>query len=105
LPFLVAEIQEMVVGYARVDDDPNLGFVISIAIDPNYHSKGIGSSLLMRLEDDCFSRAKMRLLYASINKDNVASRDFFEKNGYSLCGADQKDFDLFRKGAEQELTN
>jgi N-acetylglutamate synthase-like GNAT family acetyltransferase len=95
----------MVVGYARVDSDPNMVLMVSIAVDPDYHSKGMGSVLLKKLEEACISRTRAEFIYAAINKDNAASRVFFERNGYSLLNSDKKDFDLFRKRLNQELAN
>jgi len=104
-PFLIAEIQEMVVGYARVDSDPNKVLMVSIAVDPDYHSKGVGSLLLKKLEEACIRRTRAEFICATISKDNSTSRVFFERNGYSLLSSDKKDFNLFRKRLNQELTN
>ncbi|MCS4542362.1 MAG: ribosomal protein S18-alanine N-acetyltransferase [Euryarchaeota archaeon] len=44
--FLVAEIDEMVVGYAIGISDRNHGRLISIAVDPKYRKRGAGSALM-----------------------------------------------------------
>ena len=74
----VLEHQEMIVGYCRLDSDNN-SYIVSIAIDPDYHGQGLGTILLSKslrqLNTD-------KIVLATVRKDNLASLRIFEKNGF-----------------------
>ena len=80
----VMEISERVVGYCRLDSDDN-NYIVSIAMDPNYHGQGFGTILLSeslrQLNSD-------KTILATVKKDNPASLRIFEKNGFIPVTAD-----------------
>ncbi len=81
----VVEHGNGVAGFVRVapSDDPNLGEVQSIYLDPDYFRRGLGRSLLAaaeeRLADMGFQNA---ILWVFV--DNQAARRFYEAMGWRV---------------------
>lgn len=82
--FFTAESDEKkVVGTIMAGYDGHRGWIYSMAVDPDYRKKGIGSLLLKHAENelkklDC---PKINLQVLPSNKEVV---DFYKKNGYSV---------------------
>lgn len=74
----VLEHQEMIAGYCRLDYENN-SYVVSIAIDPGYHGKGLGTILL---GESLHQLNTNKIVLATVKKDNPASLRIFEKNGF-----------------------
>lgn len=81
----VVEQHNVVAGFVRVvaSEDPNLGEVQSIYLDPDYFRRGLGRSLLAaaeeRLADMGFQNA---ILWVFV--DNQAARRFYEAMGWRV---------------------
>lgn len=87
------------VGYCRFDFDENKNiYVVSIALDPGNHGKGLGSQLLVRsigkLEDELKASA---VLFAEVQKNNIPSVKLFEKNGFLKNAEDENNFYFIKK--------
>lgn len=82
--FFVAESAERkVIGTIMAGYDGHRGWIYSLAVDPDYRGKSIGSLLLSHAEKeleklDC---PKINLQVLSSNREVVR---FYEKNGYSV---------------------
>ncbi len=70
--------REMIVGYCRLDSENN-SYAVSIAIDPDYHGKGLGTILL---SESLRQLDTNKVVLATVRKDNPASLRIFEKNGF-----------------------
>ena len=56
-----------------------------IAVDPNIHGKGIGSSLVKHMEEDLKSKGGKIILIETSGKAGYENeRKFYTKNGYSV---------------------
>jgi ribosomal protein S18 acetylase RimI-like enzyme len=78
----VLKDKKNIAGYCRFDyDKGEEAYVISIAIDPENQSKGLGSRLLSQSLKKMKNKKKIPLL-AEIKKENSASIKLFEKNGF-----------------------
>lgn len=56
-----------------------------IAVDPNIHGKGIGSSLVKFMEEDLVSREGNLILIETSGKESYENeRKFYTKNGYEV---------------------
>ncbi len=65
------------------DLDPHDGHAaVGILIDRPFQGKGVGVSALQALQEYAFSFLRLRLLYAHVAADNVASLRLFEKTGF-----------------------
>lgn len=88
--FVLKSDSGQVIGYCRYDID-NSSYVISIAIDPDNHSKGLGGALLkkslkeMDIEKD---------ILAEIAKSNIPSVKLFKKNSFNIYKEDKKNYYL-----------
>lgn len=70
------------IGYCRFDyDNEEKIYVVSIAIDPENQSKGLGSQLLSQSLKKLRNKKNISVL-AEIKKSNTASIELFEKNGF-----------------------
>ena len=82
--FFVAESDNcQVVGTIMVGYDGHRGWIYSLAIDPSYRKKGIGSLLLAQAESVLkkMNCPKVNLQIETWNKEVV---EFYSKNGYEL---------------------
>jgi L-amino acid N-acyltransferase YncA len=90
MPYLVAEIDGLVVGYAYASPyRARIGYRFSIEnsvyIDKNYVGKGIGTALLSELIARC-ARGQWRQMIAVISGDNDASIRLHQKFGFGMVG-------------------
>lgn len=76
----VLEYTSRVIGYCRFDLEKN-HYVVSIALDPEYRGKGLGTLLL----SSAISQLKAnRPIIAEVLADNPSSLALFEKNHFTL---------------------
>jgi len=85
------------VGYCRFDHDEQRNlFVVSIAVDPNHHSKGLGSRLLLQSLEKLKEKSKTGV-FAEVKKGNPASARLFEKTGFEKTDEDEENFYFIKK--------
>ncbi|MDX9893239.1 MAG: GNAT family N-acetyltransferase [Patescibacteria group bacterium] len=81
-----------IIGYCRFDYDPDKNYyVVSIAVDPEFHSRGLGGILLAQSLKEFGGRGAV---LAQIKKLNIPSIKLFEKNGFVLDHQDQENWYL-----------
>jgi len=88
--FILESEGKEVIGYCRFDyDEESDCYIISIAVDPGYHKKGLGTKFLREtLEKFKTSKA----ITAEIQKENIASVKLFEKNNFEVQNEDEKNY-------------
>jgi ribosomal-protein-alanine N-acetyltransferase len=74
--FLILE-EEKVHGYIIFKLD---GHVISLAVDPRYRRRGIGTRLMTACESCC----KGERLFVEVREGNIVAQRFYEKLGFAL---------------------
>lgn len=75
-----------VIGYCRYDiDDENDSYVVSIAVDPDYHSQGFGHLLLSQTLK---SITTDKDILAETIKVNIPSVKLFQKNNFKIYKED-----------------
>jgi len=80
------------IGYCRFDfSEKDNVYIISIALDPNYHGRGLGNQLLNGALQE-FNSDKDIL--AEIKKDNISSIKLFEKNNFKTYKKDKANYYL-----------
>lgn len=79
--FLVADLAGSVVGTVMGGYDGHRGWIYSVAVDAGHRRRGIGASLLLRLEADLKSRGclKVNLRVRAANAQVIA---FYERLGF-----------------------
>jgi ribosomal protein S18 acetylase RimI-like enzyme len=91
----VLERNKEVLGYCRFDAKGNER-VVSIAISPKSHGKGLGSYLLQ----NSIRRLKNKKnITATISLDNEISLALFQKNGFKIIKKDKNNYYLTYRGA------
>ncbi|MBI4162469.1 MAG: GNAT family N-acetyltransferase [Candidatus Aenigmarchaeota archaeon] len=85
---LVAQKGKTVIGYVFGYDDSGksgkpkfYGYMGRLVIDPKYRGMGIGKTLV----DIClgkFKKSGYKIIFAGVKKDNLASKNLFEKHGF-----------------------
>ncbi len=79
--FLVALLEEQIVGTAMAGFDGHRGWVYYLGVDPDYQRQGIGTSLMKRIESRLISMGCPKLnLQIQANSTDVQS--FYESLGY-----------------------
>jgi len=94
--FFVAEEDGKIVGYSRMHlyRWNNSAYIISLLVDTEHRRKGIGTRLLIAMED--FAREnKSRVLMFDASPDNAPALQLYFKNGFRICGYNDK---IYRDG-------
>ncbi|MSU75849.1 MAG: GNAT family N-acetyltransferase [Candidatus Magasanikbacteria bacterium] len=68
-----------VCGYCRCDVDASLAYVVSIALNPNWHGQGLGKKLLLEVLVQLPSGLKLK---AEVKNNNVVSVNLFKAHGF-----------------------
>ncbi len=79
--FFVAEYNKLVIGYIIGRINRYLGHIISIAVDPSYRRRGIGTKLLLKLID-YFKRHGVRIIRLEVSCDNYPAISLYRKIGF-----------------------
>lgn len=88
----VSVTDNKVIGYCRFDLDKEKDcYVISIAVDADYHGKGRGHLLLSRFLQKF---TKNKNILAEIQKENIPSIKLFQKNNFIIYKEDDKNYYL-----------
>ena len=82
--FYVAEVDNEIVGYVvGLIEYGNIGHIISIAVHPKWRRKGIGSKLLMKIEEE-FKRRNIKIFVLEVEVNNKPAISLYEKHGYRI---------------------
>ncbi|MEM1919548.1 MAG: ribosomal protein S18-alanine N-acetyltransferase [Desulfurococcaceae archaeon] len=80
--FYVAVIDSLVVGYVICGYIEDFGHIISIAVDPDFQSRGIGKKLLLKTEE-ILKEKGVRVVYLEVGVSNYRAINLYLKNGYT----------------------
>lgn len=90
--FVLDNAKGKVLGYCRLDfDDANGYYIISIAIDPDMRSRGLGHLLLSKTLRQFIGKKE---IFAEIQKENIPSMKLFKKNNFKIFGENKKNYYL-----------
>lgn len=92
--FFVAEEDGEIVGFSRVHIYRwnKSAYVINLLVDSGYRRRGIGSLLLKTAEE--FARKNgARVLMFDTAIDNIPALNLYLKNGFRICGYNDKLYD------------
>ena len=81
--FFVAITNELVVGTVMAGYDGHRGWIYSMAVDPQYQKKGIGSALLAYAESHLSSLGCVKINLQILN-GNKTVQNFYQANGYLI---------------------
>jgi ribosomal-protein-alanine N-acetyltransferase len=81
--FLVGVLDGSMVGYAVVERRRDYNHLVSIAVHSDYRRKGIGSRLLLALEEGLEVRKTIRL---EVRRSNLAALGFYRRHGFLEAG-------------------
>ena len=88
--FLVAEIDQQIIGTVLGGFDGRRGMVYHLAVKHNYRKMGIGAALMKELETRMKQKGCIRS-YLLVTQDNLEAIRFYENSGWELM-------DLFTYG-------
>ncbi len=83
--YLVAEVENMVVGYGGIWLILDEGHVTNIAVDSRYREKGIGKKLVEGLISLC-SEEKIMAMTLEVRASNIAAQNLYKKYGFTESG-------------------
>ncbi|MCZ7369834.1 MAG: ribosomal protein S18-alanine N-acetyltransferase [Candidatus Methanoperedens sp.] len=88
--FIVAEINGIVVGFVvGFMTSQGTGRIFSLAIDPKYQNRKIGSLLLNEIIDVIRKFGAMEIIL-EVRANNIKARRFYEKHGFFQTGIAEK---------------
>lgn len=92
----ILEDESKMIGYCRLDYDlEEKAYVVSIAVNPEKHGKGLGNFLLSgSLEKLCDDSENIFL--AQVKRNNIPSAKLFERNGFKKYKEDEENY-YYRK--------
>ncbi|MEM3769861.1 MAG: GNAT family N-acetyltransferase [Candidatus Bathyarchaeia archaeon] len=92
--FFVAEESGEIVGFSRVHVYRwnKSAYVISLLVDVGYRRRGIGSLLLKTMEDFARENGARVLMFDTVI-DNIPALNLYLKNGFRICGYNEKLYD------------
>ena len=80
--FLVAEINQEIVGTVLGGFDGRRGIMYHLAVKTDHRNQGIGEALMSELEDRLRAKGCIRY-YLLVTVDNQKALDFYEKRGWN----------------------
>ena len=85
-PFFMFELEHKLVGMSRLDFEfqSEDKFVISILVDPDQHSKGMGTKILDMTCETVFNLHPNHTIIAKIHQSNFISQKLFANAGFEL---------------------
>lgn len=79
-------------GYCRLDySEEEKAYIVSIAIDPENQSRGLGTRLLSQSLEKMKNKQNI-LVLAEVKKDNIASIKLFERNAFKKYREDEENY-------------
>jgi len=78
--FLVAEVEEVIVGAVIGGWDGRRGIVYHLAVDPAYRHQGIGLALMKELERRLKAKGCLKF-YLLVTRDNQQAQEFYRRFG------------------------
>lgn len=88
--FVLENSSGLIIGYCRFDYNCDYNnFLISVAVDSDYHGQDLGHMLLKSSLKKFKKRGKM---IAEVQKDNKPSIKLFQKNNFKIFKEDKKNF-------------
>ena len=92
--FFVAEENGEIVGFGRVHIYKwnRSAYVINLLVDAGYRRRGIGSLLLKTMEDFAMENGA-RVIMFDTAIDNIPVLNLYFKNGFKICGYNEKLYD------------
>ncbi len=83
-PFYIFELENKSVGMSRLDFESDNKFAISILVDPEQHSKGIGTIILKMTCEIFFDLYPSYVIVATVHQRNIISQKLFENADFEL---------------------
>lgn len=88
--FIVAEMNGFVAGYiAGFTAQEGVGRIFSLAINPAYQRRGIGSNLLKEIINQ-FREMGVLEIILEVRSDNIKAKRFYERHGFFQFGIAEK---------------
>jgi len=90
--FVFEDIEKKILGYCRFDfSNDEKTYIISVAVSPDSHGKGLGSILL---SESLRQFKGQHHILAEIQKSNIPSMKLFYKNNFKIYKEDDKNYYL-----------
>jgi ribosomal-protein-alanine N-acetyltransferase len=91
--FLIATDGKQIIGYVvgeikpyrSTKDSPKIGHVMNLAVIPSYRNKGIGTTLMEKLENK-FRVEETKRVYMEVRESNTKAQNLYFRLGYVFMG-------------------
>lgn len=102
--FIVADINGFVIGYvAGFLAQPELGRIFSLAVDPKYQNRSVGSNLLKEIIN-IFRKKGVSEIILEVRMDNIKATRFYERLGFFQFGIAEKYYNDGQNARLMKLT-
>jgi len=82
---MVSEIDDKVVGYMLYELEKGLLHILTFAVDPAVHRKGVGSSMVGKLTSKLHPERRTKVT-VMVRESNLAALRFFRASGFYATG-------------------
>lgn len=83
--FVVAQLDERIVGYGGVYVLYDEAEITNIAVDSNYRKMGVGGALLSEIVNESVQKGAKTILL-EVRESNIAAINLYEKHGFEKIG-------------------
>ena len=90
--YIVAKIDNIIVGYAGISYILDSADLISIVVEKSQTKKGIASSLLSNIYSFCINNGIIKILL-EVRKSNIIAQSLYEKQGFKKISERKKYYD------------
>ncbi len=90
--FLVAQVNQKVVGYVIFWVKNGFGHIVAIAVDQKFQDMHIGSSLLENALS-IFKRNHIDIVRLEVRESNIKARRFYQKMGFVQIAVEEEYYD------------
>lgn len=88
--FLVAQVQEKIVGMLQADVKIDSMRIQMLYVLPQYHHQGVGKALLNQCIDQCSNNSSISKVILDVLDKNDMAKEFYKKNGFVASGQKQE---------------
>lgn len=90
--FLVAKINNELVGYIIIRYIDDEGYILNIAVHPEFRSLGIGK-LLMKQVLEIANKLKLKNIYLEVRESNIIAKKLYHNLGFIEVGKRKRYYD------------
>ncbi|MDD5467405.1 MAG: N-acetyltransferase [Anaerolineales bacterium] len=85
-------------------DGSTRAYIFGFRIRPGYRGRGVGSKLLVQVEDDLVQRGYESVIL-NVNQDNQLAQKFYTRHGYQVVGFEPGKWSYIDQFGQRQMVN